>query len=713
MNPHGNMGRGDDVQNVHVMRADVRAEYEEAQAHIDGDAGFRLRLERFFTELRDPLHALYGDDPRFPQQFRSLLEAIARAAASRDAELKQLDHEREITPDWLQREQAVGYVTYVDRFAGTLSGVRDRLPYLRELGVGYLHLMPLLRTRPEPNDGGYAVADYGQVEPALGTIDDLRALAADLRAQGMSLCVDVVVNHTAREHAWAQAAMAGDERMLARYLTFPDRSQPDAYEQSLPEVFPDIAPGNFSWVPELERWVWTTFNGFQWDLDYRNPEVFRAMAEAMLDLAAAGVDVLRLDAVPFLWKRMGTDCQNQPEVHELLQAFRTVLRIAAPAVAFKAEAIVSPRELVRYLGAGRHEGKECDLAYHNVLMVLLWSSLASGRVSLMTRTLESMPTVPSGAGWVTYVRCHDDIGWAITGEDAARVGLDDHLHRRFLADFYAGEFPDSFARGARFQPDPRSGESRTSGTTASLAGLEAALGDERAVELAIRRVLLLYAVAFAHGGLPLIYMGDEIALLNDAAWADVPAHRDDNRWMHRPPMDWAAAERRHDEDSVPGRMWAGLTRLVNARRSAARSARPGPDAPAERPATTTCSDCAGSSPASDCCCSRTSRPCRRPCPTATGSATTRPSPTAGRSRREPGSSCSRRTSTSGRPADAQETADSPAATAKPSTNTTPPTRPDFFRASGIIESASITSRAPAAKPSMMAWKLPPVASARP
>ena len=337
----------------------------------------------------------------------------------------------------------------------------------------------------------------------------------------------------------------------------------------MPDVFPATAPGSFTWEPALERWVWTTFNAYQWDLDYTNPEVFRAMAEAMLDLAGAGVDVLRLDAVPFLWKRKGTNGQNQPEVHELLQAFRAAMRIAAPAVAFKAEAIVSPRDLVGYLGAGRHQGKECDLAYNNVLMVLAWSALASGRVALLTNTLRAMPPVPPGAGWVTYVRCHDDIGWAITEEDAGAVGEDAHLHRRFLADFYAGEFPGSFARGARFQPEPLTGEARTSGTTASLAGVEAALerGDELALELALRRVLLLYAVAFAHGGLPLIYMGDEIGLRNDDGWAADPSHREDNRWMHRPPMDWTAAERRADPASIEGRLWDGLRRLVAERRA--------------------------------------------------------------------------------------------------------------------------------------------------
>jgi amylosucrase len=556
------------VQNVYAMRPEVRAEFAEVRVRLAGDATFLTRLERFFTELRDPLVALYGEDARFPEQLGALLDAMAATARDRDPELRRLDHEREITQDWLQREQAVGYVCYVDRFAGTLAGVRERLPYLRELGVNYLHLMPLLAARAEPNDGGYAVADYGAVEPSLGTMEDLRALATDLRAQGMALCVDVVLNHTAREHAWARAALNGDRRKLAYYRTFPDRAEPDEYERTLPEVFPGIAPGSFSWVPELGRWVWTTFNEYQWDLDYTNPEVFRAMAEVILDLANVGVDVLRLDAVPFLWKRKGTDCQNLPEVHQLLRALRAVARIAAPAVGFKAEAIVSPAELVTYLGTGRHQGKECDLAYNNVLMALLWSALASRRVALMTHVLGGMPAVPPGAGWVTYVRCHDDIGWAITPEDAAAVGEDAHLHRRFLSDFYAGDFPGSFARGARFQPDELSGEARTSGMAASLAGLEAALsdGDEIARELALRRVLMLHAVAFAHGGLPLIYMGDELGLPNDPAWAADEHHRDDNRWMHRPPMDWTAAERRHVAGSVEATLWDGLRRLIATRR---------------------------------------------------------------------------------------------------------------------------------------------------
>src|SRR4051812_41031382 len=307
------------MQNVHAMDPETRAEYERALEHVTGDAAFAVRFERWFGELRAPLVAVYGADARFPDAWTALLRAIAGAAAARPDDLRALDHEREITPDWLHREQAVGYVAYADRFGGTLRGVRERLDYLRELGVNYLHLMPLLQARPAPNDGGYAVVDYGAIEPALGDMDDLRALAGELRAHGMALCVDLVLNHTAAEHPWTA-------EHPEFYLSFPDRTMPDAYEATLPEVFPDIAPGSFTQVDG--RWKWTTFNAYQWDLDYTNPDVFVAMAHAMLGLAGAGVDVLRLDAVPFMWKRLGTNCQNQPEVHQLLQAFRAALRIA-------------------------------------------------------------------------------------------------------------------------------------------------------------------------------------------------------------------------------------------------------------------------------------------------------------------------------------------------------------------------------------------------
>jgi amylosucrase len=444
--------------------------------------------------------------------------------------------------------------------------VRKQLHYLAELGVTYLHLMPLLQPREGDSDGGYAVVDYDAVDPRLGTMHDLEQLADDLHVRGMSLCVDLVLNHTAAEHPWAVAAAAGDPAYRDYYLVFPDRELPDRYERTLPEVFPDQAPGSFTYVAGV-GWVWTTFNSFQWDLDWSNPAVFGEMLQTMLRLANHGVDVLRLDAAPFLWKREGTDCQNQPEVHLVLQALRALVTVAAPGVAFKAEAIVSPDQLVQYLGGHDRFRPECDLAYHNQLMVMLWSTLATRDTRLARTALSRLRPPPADTAWVTYLRCHDDIGWAVSDEDARAVGLDPGAHRSFLSAFYAGEHPGSFARGERFQVNPRTGDSRISGSAASLVGLEAALqaGDDVQVGVAVDRLLMLYSVVYAYGGVPLLYMGDELALRSDARWADDPAHAGDNRWLHRPPMDVAAAARRTDPATVEGRVFAGLVQLGRTR----------------------------------------------------------------------------------------------------------------------------------------------------
>ncbi|HET6209504.1 MAG TPA: alpha-amylase family protein, partial [Jatrophihabitans sp.] len=452
-----------------------------------------------------------------------------------------------------------------DRFATDLAGVADRIDYLRELGVSYLHLMPLLRPRPGDSDGGYAVADYRSVRPDLGTMADLRRLAGRLRASGVSLVLDLVLNHVAREHPWAQAARAGDEYYRAFFHTFADRELPDAYERSLPEVFPDFAPGNFSWDEQLNAWVWTTFNSFQWDLNWTNPEVLLAYAEIVLFLANAGVEVLRLDAIAFLWKRLGTDCQNQPEVHAITQVLRALARIAAPAVSFKAEAIVGPSELVHYLGRGARHGKVSDLAYHNSLMVQLWSMLAAQDVRLAVRALRRLPPIPASTAWITYLRCHDDIGWAIDDDDAAAVGLNGFAHRAFLSDYYSGRFPGSPANGLVFQANPATGDRRISGMAASLAGLEHAGTDPARQQQVLDRLLLAYALVLGWGGIPVIWMGDELALTNDPDWAAEDGHGGDNRWTHRPRMDWAVAALRHDPASVPGRMFAGLRGLAGCR----------------------------------------------------------------------------------------------------------------------------------------------------
>jgi amylosucrase len=552
------------------LKSPAFAEAMQRLGPLEGDA-LLARLEVSLPDAVSALRSVYGhstDGADLEDLLGRLLDVVGQAAARRPQDLRRLDRRREIDPGWFQSPTMIGYVAYADRFAKSLAGVRDRLDYLSELGVTYLHLMPLLQAREGDNDGGYAVLDYGAVEPALGTMDDLEELTAELHRRGMSLCIDLVLNHTAAEHEWARAAAAGDPAYRDFYLIYPDRTEPDAFERTLPEVFPDNAPGSFTDVPGVGV-VWTTFNTFQWDLNWANPRVFEAMLEVLLDLANRGIDMLRLDAAPFLWKRLGTNCQNQPEAHLIVQALRALVRIAAPGVGFKAEAIVAPDDLVQYLGAHEHYRPECDLAYHNQLMVMLWSSIATRDARLATIALRRLRPAPPQAGWVTYVRCHDDIGWAVSDADAWAVGWNPHDHRRFLADFFAGRAPGSFAHGADFQENPDTGDVRTSGSAAALCGLELAIstGDAAAITAGVRRLLLLYSVIYSFGGIPLVYMGDEIGLADDRDWASIPAQAADNRWMHRPRMDWTLAESRHDPLTVQGRVFDGVRALGAVRRT--------------------------------------------------------------------------------------------------------------------------------------------------
>jgi amylosucrase len=529
---------------------------------------FLARLEHVHTDAYEALDGVYGAHADPAELLRDLVLDALDAASNRPEPLRILDRRREIDPGWFQRARMIGYVCYADRFADTLAGVGQHLDYLAELGVTYLHLMPLLKAREGDSDGGYAVADYDAVDPHLGDMADFEALAGQLHQRGLALCIDFVLNHTAREHEWAVKARAGDPKYRDFYAVYPDRRLPDAFERTLTDVFPTMSPGNFSYVPEMQGWIWTRFRDFQWDLDYTNPEVLRAMLATAHRLANHGADVIRLDAVPFLWKRLGTNCLNQPEAHLITQVVRALTRMAAPGVLLKAEAIVEPDELVQYLGGHDRYRPECDLGYDNQLMVMLWSTLATRDARLAVQALSRKRPAPPPTSWVTYVRCHDDIGWAVSDEDAERVGLNAYQHRRFLNDFYSGEFPGSFARGALFGANPATGDARISGAAASLCGIEAALpsSDPAFLDMALRRLETLYSVAFSFGGIPLIYMGDEIALRNDPHWWDDPAHADDNRWMHRPPMSWDAAARRFDPTSVEGRAFAAMRQLVNARR---------------------------------------------------------------------------------------------------------------------------------------------------
>ncbi len=535
------------------------------------DRMFALRLERSRDDLFGMLERLYGHRTDYAAFADDLTAALKAGWDARPERLKWRDMERDLEPDWFQRPDMNGYVFYIDRFAGTLSGVPDKLGYLQDLGITYVHFMPCLKPRPGDSDGGYSVMDYTEVNPALGTMDDLETVARACHDRGMSVCIDLVLNHTAKEHEWARKAWEGDETYREYYHMFVDDTLPKSYEATLVEVFPANAPGNFTYYDEINRWVWTTFNEHQWDLNWANPRVFLEMVKVMLFLANKGVDVLRLDAPAFLWKRMGTRCQSEPEVHMLLQALRAASRISAPSVIHLEEAIVSPAEMLPYLGRGEHDGKEGNLAYHNSLMVQFWSALAARDTGLMTHVLRRhFPTVLTNATYATYIRCHDDIGWAVTDEDAAAVGLSGASHRAFLSEFYEGRFPGSFARGALFQVNEETGDKRISGTTASLAGLEAALeaGDQDAIARAVDRILMGHALIASYGGIPLVYMGDELAQLNDYSYLDDPDLAHDSRWLHRPRMDWQRAARLPDGGATPeGQVYDGIRRIL-ARRAA-------------------------------------------------------------------------------------------------------------------------------------------------
>ena len=527
-------------------------------------AAFERRLTAHFPRLFTLLVQLYGERYDFFYDLERILALAAAAWLERPAALKSLDALREADPTWYQSEQMLGAVCYVDLFAGDLEGVRGQVPYFQELGVTYLHLMPLFKAPPGDNDGGYAVSDYREVSAELGSMADLQALAAELRTAGISLVLDFIFNHTADDHRWAQRAKAGDPEYEDYYFLFPDRTMPDQYDATLREIFPDQHPGSFTYKPEIDRWAWTTFNSFQWDLNYRNPAVFHDMAAEMLYLANAGTEVLRLDALAFTWKELGTDGENLPEAHLLVQAFNALLRIAAPALLFKSEAIVHPDEVNRYISLD-----ECQLSYNPLLMALLWNSLATRDVKLLRYSLRDRFKIPAGCAWVNYARVHDDIGWTFDDGDAAALGINGYDHRRFLNAFYTGRFDGSFARGLPFQENPRTGDARISGTLASLAGLEMGLQEQNAaeVELAIRRILLLHAIILSIGGIPLIYLGDEVGTLNDYGYRRDPAKADDSRWVHRPATDWEKMARRDDPETVEGRVYRELRRLIELRKA--------------------------------------------------------------------------------------------------------------------------------------------------
>lgn len=521
------------------------------------DNTFGNRLARHHDELDQLFMSLYDDRAAL----EDLEQAMAAAYEARPDDLKKLDKQREADTDWYKRGTMFGMTMYTDLFAGSLRKLANRIPYLEEQHLTYLHLMPLLKMPHPQNDGGYAVEDFNTVDPSLGTNADLASLTKKLRKAGISLCLDFVMNHTASTHEWAMKAKAGDPEYQDYYFCYDDRTIPDEYERTTPQVFPNTAPGNFSWCDEMHKWVLTSFYPFQWDLNYRNPKVLVAMLTSALNLANLGVEVLRIDAVPYIWKQLGTTSRNLPQVHTIVRMLRIALECVCPAVVLKGEVVMAPKELAAYFGTPEHP--ECHMLYNVSTMVNLWSALANGDTRLLKAQIDALDALPENCWFVNYLRCHDDIGWGLDEPQEWRLGIDPFRHKEFLYHFYEGSVPGSWSMGELYNYDAASGDARSCGTTASLCGIEKALytHDKPSLERGIDRDLLMHkAMAFLRG-FPMLNCGDEIAQLNGWNYKEDPDRVEDSRNLHRSKFNWRAAEKRNEPGTLQNRLWEGMAEL--------------------------------------------------------------------------------------------------------------------------------------------------------
>jgi len=520
---------------------------------------FDQRLARHYDELKWLYCELYRDE----EAFSDFVEMLRRCWAERKRPLRDQDQKREADPDWYRRRDLLGMMLYVNAFAGNLRGVQEKLGYLRECGVNYLHLMPPLESPQGRSDGGYAVSDFRKIQPALGTMEDLEALADACRRRGISLCLDFVMNHTSEDHAWAKRARAGEAEYRDRYFFYDSWDLPREFEKTVPQVFPTTAPGSFTELSDGSV-VMTNFYPYQWDLNYQNPAVFRDMTENLLYLANRGVDVLRLDAVPYIWKELGTSCRNLPQVHILSRMLRMVTEVVCPSVLLLGEVVMEPAKVAPYFGAP--EKPECHMLYNVTTMATTWHTLATGDTSLLRRQMEILCGLPKDFLFLNYLRCHDDIGWGLDYPWLAQAfGMNETAHKKFLNDYFTGKWPGSPSRGELYNDEPRLGDARLCGTTASLCGVEAAEGDPALLERAVACDLTLHAWMLSQSGIPVVYSGDEVGRFNDWSYHDDPGKREDSRCLHRGDFQWDLARRRTDPGTYQGKLFQGLRRLEEIR----------------------------------------------------------------------------------------------------------------------------------------------------
>jgi amylosucrase len=532
---------------------------------------FYTRLGANFYAIYSLFQHLYGQREDFKPQLASLVSVLSRQYAQRAPHLRLKDLEREKNHDWFMQQKLVGMALYCEGFAGNLANMKDKLAYLQELGVNLVHILPICDCPEQANDGGYAVRDFRKVDPRYGSMEDLEQLIAAMQQCDMLLTLDVVANHTSDQHAWAMNAKNGEQRYQDYYYMYPDRTLPDMFEASMPEVFPEHAPGSFTFNVETGKWVMTVFNDYQWDLNYSNPAVLIEIVDIILFWANKGVDILRLDAVAFLWKKIGSTSQNEREAHLILQLLKDCCQVTAPGVIFIAEAIVAPLEIIKYFGEDAVNAKECEIAYNATFMALLWDAVATKNTVLLTNGVKDLPEKLDRATWLNYVRCHDDIGLGFSDQAIIASGFEPVSHRRFLVDYYTGQYPDSNARGFAFGVNRKTGDARISGALASLAGLETALAnnDQPAIDNAILTIVLLHNLIMSFGGIPLIYYGDSVGTLNNDGYLQDSSKMHDNRWVHRPTLDWEVMALRNEPGTVQQRLFSQIKQMIAMRKEIA------------------------------------------------------------------------------------------------------------------------------------------------
>jgi amylosucrase len=533
------------------------------------DKAFSQQFLAHIGAIENLFDEVYAYHPKRNESFESLLITLIQQYKERSNVLLKKDVEKSKLGHWYLSNEITGMSLYVDRFSENIQGLQKKLDYFKELGVNFLHLMPIFESPEGESDGGYAVSDFRKVASRFGNIQDVENLIADMNASNMYLMLDIVLNHTSHHHEWAQKAKAGDPYYQDFFYFYDHRGIPDQLDQTMPEIFPESSPGSFTYVPECNKWVMTVFHHYQWDLNFSNPNVLVAMMDTILFYANLGVDILRIDAPAFIWKEIGTGCQNLPKAHTLLRLIKQCTQVTSPGMALLGEAIVAPKEIIKYFGTDNYTANECDVAYNATQMALQWDALATGDTRIMLTAQDAILQKPYGCTWISYTRCHDDIGLGYDDEMIARVGFDPYQHRTYLKNYYSGSHDGSVAAGALFSVNPKTNDARISGALASLCGLEKALAWNNASEIenALRKIILMQAHSMFMGGIPMLYYGDEMAYTNDYSYLNDTGKSYDNRWMHRPMIDWNKNEQRKKKGSLEHRIFNETKQLIQIRKA--------------------------------------------------------------------------------------------------------------------------------------------------